>query len=245
MILLQSIFCRPERMTQHMVNQKMPYTFHIISALTGSVALVSFLVWQGGQRAPDFNENALIEHAAADKKTKAQRCTATFAAGCYWCVESDFDKVNGVVATISGFMGGTTPNPIYKIVAQGETGHLEVVQVIYDPNKVSYSQLLDHYWVNVDPLDADGQFCDRGASYAPAIFVHDDRQRHLAEASRAKIAARFEAPVAVKIRAVSKFYRGPDWHQNYYIKNPYSYKVYRYNCARDKRLRQLWGYKSS
>ena len=174
-----------------------------------------------------------------------KRAVATFAAGCYWCVESDFDKVKGVVGTISGFMGGHTRNPTYRQVTFGDTGHLEVVKVIYDPTKVSYQKLLDHYWVNVDPLDGGGQFCDRGDSYRPAIFVHNETQRRLAKASKAKVAKRFSAPIAVEIRTASTFTRGPEYHQNYYRKMPYKYKRYRYGCGRDQRLRRLWGSKSS
>lgn len=184
---------------------------------------------------------------AADDKADASapRAVATFAAGCYWCVESDFDKVKGVVATISGFMGGHTRNPTYKSVTFGHTGHLEVVKVIFDPTVVTYEKLLDHFWHNVDPLDDGGQFCDRGDSYRPGIFVHDDNQRRLATASKAKIAKRFQSPIVVKIRKATKFTRGPEYHQNYYRKQPYKYKRYRYGCGRDKRLRQLWGPKAA
>lgn len=184
--------------------------------------------------------------AADESANKSEpRAIATFAAGCYWCVESDFDKVKGVVATISGFMGGRTRYPTYKSVTYGNTGHLEVVKIVYDPTKVSYKKLLDHYWRNVDPLDDGGQFCDRGSSYRPAIFVHDETQRKLAEESKKRVAKLFKAPIVVKIRSASKFTRGPKWHQNYYKKQPYGYKRYRYGCGRDRRLRELWGDKSS
>ena len=188
-----------------------------------------------------------IRPAEAGERTapKIAPATATFAAGCYWCVESDFDKVKGVIATVSGFMGGSTKNPTYKQVSRGGTGHLEVVQITYDPNKVSYQRLLDHYWVNVDPLDGGGQFCDRGQSYLPAIFVHNDTQRQLAEASKAKIAKRFERPIAVEIRPASRFTRAAKYHQNYYKKNPLRYKYYRYGCGRDQRLRALSRIKAS
>ena len=219
--------------------------FLTLTALAGALALVSFPIWHGGPSAPGLVQHALAEEAAVKGETSEPRAKATFAAGCYWCVESDFDKVKGVVATISGFMGGKTRNPTYKSVTFGNTGHLEVVQVIYNPTKVSYQKLLDHYWVNVDPLDGGGQFCDRGSSYAPAIFVHNDTQRRLAKASKAKVAKRFRAPIAVKIRSASKFTRGPTYHQNYYLKKPYKYKRYRYGCGRDQRLRRLWGHKGS
>lgn len=179
--------------------------------------------------------------AAHAEKSEPPRAVATFAAGCYWCVESDFDKVKGVVATISGFMGGHTRNPTYRQVTQGGTGHLEVLRVIYDPTVVSYQKLLNHFWVNVDPLDGGGQFCDRGDSYRPAIFVHNETQRQLAEDSKMKVAKRFSQPIKVTIRSAKKFTRAPDYHQNYYRKKPYKYKRYRAGCGRDQRLRRLWG----
>lgn len=215
------------------------------SALAVALAILSYPIWNGGPSAPGLVQHAMAEEAAVKGATSEPRATATFAAGCYWCVESDFDKVKGVVATISGFMGGKTRNPTYKSVTYGKTGHLEVVQVIYNPTIVNYQKLLDHYWVNVDPLDAGGQFCDRGSSYAPAIFAHDDNQRRLAQASKARVAKRFNAPIAVKVRRASKFTRGPTYHQNYYLKKPYKYKRYRYGCGRDQRLRRLWGHKGS
>lgn len=213
--------------------------------LTATFAVLIQSLWPTGHYAPHIVQRAKAEDAASKADPSPNRATATFAAGCYWCVESDFDKVKGVVATISGFMGGTTRNPTYRSVTYGNTGHLEVVQVTYDPKKVSYQQLLDYYWRHVDPLDGGGQFCDRGASYRPAIFVHDATQRRLAKASKAKVAARFKSPIAVKIRNASKFTRGPTYHQNYYLKEPYKYKRYRYGCGRDQRLRQLWGHKGS
>lgn len=175
------------------------------------------------------------------EKKEPPRAVATFAAGCYWCIESDFDKVKGVVATVSGFMGGHTRNPTYRQVTSGGTGHLEVLRVIYDPTVVTYQKLLNHFWVNVDPLDDGGQFCDRGDSYRPAIFVHDDTQHRLAKASKAKVAKRFSQRIAVQIRSVKKFTRAPDYHQNYYRKKPYKYQRYRTGCGRDQRLKRLWG----
>jgi len=219
--------------------------FFALAAVAGALAFTTQPFWPEGAASPLVIQHATAEEAAVQGTTSTPRATATFAAGCYWCVESDFDKVKGVVATISGFMGGKTRNPTYKSVTYGNTGHLEVVKVIYDPTKVTYQKLLDHYWVNVDPLDGGGQFCDRGASYLPAIFVHNDTQRRLAKASKAKVAKRFKAPIYVKIRSASKFTRGPGYHQNYYLKKPYKYKRYRYGCGRDQRLRRLWGHKGS
>lgn len=180
-------------------------------------------------------------HAA--ETAKPGTSIATFAAGCYWCVESDFDKVKGVVETTPGFMGGKTENPTYQEVSSGTTGHTEVVHVFFDPAIVSYKQLLDHYWVNVDPLDAGGQFCDRGSQYRPAIFVYNDEQRKLAEESKKAIedSKRFKQPIVVEINAASAFTPAPD--PDFYINNPVRYKFYRAGCGRDARLRQLWGEK--
>lgn len=215
----------------------------MLKSLTALIALLLLGLWANmALMTNSTNSRATAETAA---KQDEARAVATFAAGCYWCVESDFDKVKGVVATISGFMGGRTPNPTYRSVTYGNTGHLEVVKVIYDPTKVSYQTLLNTYWKNVDPLDNGGQFCDRGSSYRPAIFVHNDAQRKLAKASKAKVAKRFRSPIVVPIRTASKFTRGPAYHQNYYRKNPHKYMRYRIGCGRDRRLRALWGHKGS
>lgn len=188
---------------------------------------------------------ALTGAATAGDAAKPATETATFAAGCYWCVESDFDKVKGVLETTPGFMGGTTKNPTYHEVSSGTTGHTEVVRITYDPAVVSYQQLLDHYWVNVDPLDADGQFCDRGSQYRPEIFVYGDEQRRIAEASRQAIidSKRFKEPVVVKVTPASDFTPAPD--PDFYKTNPIRYKFYRAGCGRDARLKQLWGDKHS
>lgn len=163
---------------------------------------------------------------------------ATFAAGCYWCVESDFDKVKGVVDTMPGFMGGHTKSPTYQEVSTGTTGHTEVVNITYDPKAVSYGELLDHYWHNVDFFDESGQFCDRGSQYRPAIFYYDATQKAAAEASKEKIAATFKEPVAVEIDQASDFTPAPD--PNFYQTNPLRYKYYRIGCGRDARLKQIW-----
>lgn len=168
---------------------------------------------------------------------------ATFAAGCYWCVESDFDKVDGVVETISGFMGGQTKNPTYAEVGQGGTGHAEVVQLKFDPAKVSYEKLLDYYWHHVDFLDGGGQFCDRGDQYRPVIFTHSGEQERLAKASMEALAksGKFDKPIAVAIEPASTFTPGPDYHQDYYKTNALQYRYYRWGCGRDKRIAALWG----
>lgn len=164
---------------------------------------------------------------------------ATFAAGCYWCVESDFDKVEGVVETTPGFMGGKTKNPTYKQVSSGATGHAEVVNITYDPKVVSYKTLLDYYWHHVDFLDADGQFCDRGSQYRPAIFYYSDSEKADAEASKAAIGKLFKAAIPVEISAASDFTPAPD--PDFYINNPLRYRYYRAGCGRDARIEQLWG----
>jgi len=173
--------------------------------------------------------------------------TATFAGGCFWCMEPPFDKLEGVVSTTSGYTGGKVADPTYEQVTSGGTGHREAVQVVYDPTKVSYQTLLDVFWRNVDPLDDQGQFCDRGGSYRAAIFYHGDEQKRLAEASKAAIDAkgRFPQTVVTEIRQSTAFYPAEDYHQDYYKKNPLRYKYYRFSCGRDRRLEQLWGDRQS
>ncbi len=168
---------------------------------------------------------------------------ATFAGGCFWCLEPPFDRLEGVVSTTSGYTGGTVAGPSYKQVSGGGTGHVEAVRVVYDPAKVDYRTLLDVFWRNVDPLDAAGQFCDRGHEYRAAVFAHGEEQRRLAEASKAALAAsgRFERPIAVAVEPARDFYVAEDYHQDYYVKNPARYRYYRWNCGRDARLEQVWG----
>jgi peptide-methionine (S)-S-oxide reductase len=168
---------------------------------------------------------------------------ATFAGGCFWCMEPPYDKLPGVAATISGYIGGRTANPSYKEVSSGATGHTEAVQVVYDPKKVSYEKLLEVFWVNVDPTVKDRQFCDVGSQYRTGIFVHDDAQRRAAEASKAEVAKAkpFRDPIVVPIEMATTFYPAEDYHQDYYTKNPIRYNYYRTGCRRDARLRELWG----
>ncbi len=168
---------------------------------------------------------------------------ATFAGGCFWCVEAGFEKLNGVAQVISGYAGGDTVNPTYQEVASGKGGHLEVVQVHYDPNIISYEALLESFWRQIDPTDNAGQFVDRGPQYRPAIFYHDDIQKLMAEKSRASLASsgRFKKPIETEIIKLTKFYPAEDYHQDYYKKNPIRYKYYRYNSGRDKFLKQKWG----
>jgi peptide-methionine (S)-S-oxide reductase len=168
---------------------------------------------------------------------------ATFAGGCFWCMEPPFDELEGVLATVSGYTGGHTENPTYEEVSAGGTGHLEAVQVRYDPARIDYERLLEVYWRNVDPTDAGGQFCDRGHSYTTAIFYHDARQRELALRSKAALAEakRFEEPIVTPILPAVPFYPAEEYHQDYYLKNPLRYKLYRFGCGRDRRLEALWG----
>jgi peptide-methionine (S)-S-oxide reductase len=168
---------------------------------------------------------------------------ATFGSGCFWCTEADFDKVPGVLSTTSGYMGGKTPNPSYEQVSTGRTGHAEVLQLTYDPSKVTYQQLLDHYWRTTDVLDGTGQFCDRGSQYRPVIFAHTPEQLKLATEAKAALqkSGRFDKPVAVEIVPATAFTAAEDYHQEYYKKNPLRYKFYRHGCGREARLEALWG----
>lgn len=175
--------------------------------------------------------------AAADTRV------ATFAAGCFWCTESDFEKLDGVIEATSGFIDGHTKNPTYKQVSAGNTGYTEAVEVRYDDSKVSYQQLLDHFWKNVDPLDAGGQFCDRGSQYRSGIYYHDEEQKKLAEASRDALdrSGKLPARIVTEIKAATRFYAAEKYHQDYYKKNTVRYKYYRWGCGRDRRLEELWG----
>jgi peptide-methionine (S)-S-oxide reductase len=168
---------------------------------------------------------------------------ALFAGGCFWCVESDFDKVDGVVETTSGYAGGHVANPTYKQVSHGGTGHKEVVRIKFDPAKVSYEQLLDIFWKSVDPTDAGGQFCDRGDQYRTGIFYYNEEQKRIAEQSKAKLEKTkpFKDPVVTKIIKAEAFYPAEEYHQDYHDKNPVRYNFYRFTCGRDSRLEELWG----
>ena len=171
------------------------------------------------------------------------RAIATFAAGCFWCTEEAMDKVPGVISTTSGYMGGTRKNPTYEQVSTGTTGHTEVVQVVYDPAKVSYERLLEQFWVNHDPTVTDRQFCDAGSQYRPEIFYHTDEQKRLAEASKAKWQKEkpFKQPILTPITKAGDFWPAEEYHQDYYKKNPVRYKFYTSGCGRYARLDELWG----
>jgi peptide-methionine (S)-S-oxide reductase len=169
--------------------------------------------------------------------------TATFAGGCFWCMEPPFDELPGVLSTTSGYTGGSKKNPTYHEVSAGTTGHTEAVQIVYDPAKVSYDKLLEVFWKNIDPTTADRQFCDGGSQYRSGIFFHNEEQQRLAEASKKQIeqSGRLTQPIVTEIVRVGEFYAAEDYHQDYYKKNPVRYKLYRYNCGRDQVLEKIWG----
>lgn len=170
---------------------------------------------------------------------------ATFAGGCFWCMEPPFDKLNGVISTTSGYAGGNEIMPTYEQVSSGRTGHFEAIEIVYDPEKVSYDKLLDVFWKNIDPTQENGQFADIGKQYRTAIFFHDDNQRKLAIASRAQLdkSGIFKKPVATEILPAGKFYPAEDYHQDYYLKNPVRYKYYRFGSGRDHFLNKIWNNK--
>jgi len=184
-----------------------------------------------------------IAYAAQRDGKGTETARAVFAGGCFWSVELLFDKVDGVVSTVSGFTGGTKKNPTYDEVVAGATGHAEAVQVTYDPKKVSYEKLLDVFWRNIDPLTPDGQFCDFGNQYRTAIFYNDEAQKRLAEKSKKALQSRFKQPIVTEIVAASQFYPAEDYHQDFHLRNPVRYQLYRTGCGRDRRLEEIWGSK--
>lgn len=181
--------------------------------------------------------------ALDDSKASLNIETAILAGGCFWCTEADFEKLNGVLKAVSGYAGGQTKNPTYKQVSSGGTGHIEVVKVTYDADKIKYAEILDHFWRTIDPTRNDGQFCDTGPQYRSAIFYQNDEQQKqvLASAKRVEKTKSFKAPLKVEFIKAGQFYPAEDYHQDYYKKNPYRYKLYRYGCGRDARLKELWG----
>ena len=181
--------------------------------------------------------------ANADTATEPKLESVVLGGGCFWCIEADYEKLDGVVDVISGYAGGHVKNPTYKQVSAGGSGHIEVVKVTYDANKINYSQILDYFWRHVDPTRDDGQFCDRGSQYRPAIFYQDEAQKKLALASTKQIeqSKPFAQPLKVELIQAGTFYPAEDYHQDYYKKNPIRYNFYRFNCGRDARVEQLWG----
>jgi len=203
------------------------------------VTLLS-LVAASCSEAAQTADSAGVQPPEPDLPQGAQ--TAVFASGCFWCTEADFEKLDGVYDVVSGYTGGDVADPSYRQVVNGGTGHAEAARVIYDPEAVSYQALLEHYWRNVDPFDGAGQFCDRGDSYAPFIFVDGAEQADLAERSRQAVQDRFpQQPIQVRIRELDAFWPAEEYHQDYAEKNPIRYQRYRFGCRRDARLRDIWG----
>ena len=207
--------------------------------LIAALVLATGYVWLSGGFAGVTSMHAQQGGTAVQPPQEPGLAVATFAAGCFWCTEADFDKVPGVVSTTSGYTGGTVANPEYRQVTSGRTGHAEAVWVVFDPAEVSYAELLDHYWKNVDPFVADRQFCDAGNQYRPEIFVHDAAQRAAAEASKAEVQKMFQQRIVVAITPAETFYRAEDYHQDYYKKNSAQYRFYRFGCRRDSRLEDI------
>src|SRR6185369_8488108 len=179
----------------------------------------------------------------APQSGSAESRKATFAGGCFWCMEPAFDSLKGVISVTSGYTGGKKENPSYKEVSAGGTGHAESVEIVYDPAVISYQKLLDIFWHNIDPIAVNRQFCDSGNQYRSAIFYHSEEQARLAKASKTALerSKRFSEPIATEITSAGRFYPAEEYHQKYYKKNPLHYKAYRYSCGRDKRLKELWG----
>ena len=201
--------------------------FRAIKGLTLALAMGGVLIGLAGSG------------SAAEQKLE----TAIFAGGCFWCIESDFERVDGVVDAVSGYTGGLKKDATYKVVSAGGTGHLEAVKITYDANKISYERMLHLFWRSIDPTDGGGQFCDRGDSYATAVFATNDKQLELARASKTRLDASkvLADPVVTPIRKAEPFYAAEAYHQDYRAKNSFKYKFYRFSCGRDRRIRTLWG----
>ena len=207
-----------------------------------ALVTLSLLAFAGcGTQSPAQADSVAPKAALSPATSPSNLATAIFAGGCFWCMEKPFDEIPGVVATTSGYTGGTLTNPTYEQVGRGGTGHFEAVKITYDPVKVSYQKLLDTYWRQVDPFDAFGQFCDKGETYLPAIFYANDTEKKAAEAAREVLYARFKKPIVVQILPAKAFYDAEGYHQDYYQKNPLRYAYYRNGCGRDARLRAVWG----
>jgi peptide-methionine (S)-S-oxide reductase len=203
--------------------------------------LAAALAGCGSDYQPQVPEAAVQPTAAG---VPGGTATAIVAGGCFWCTEADFEKVPGVKAAVSGYIGGRVANPSYEQVSAGGTGHYEAVRISYDPRRVSYAQLIDYYFRTVDPLDAHGQFCDKGESYRAAVFPVDAEQAKIAEKKKAETAGALSAEIATKVIPASRFYPAEDYHQDYYKKNKLKYNYYRSRCGRDARLAELWGSKT-
>ncbi len=207
-------------------------TFALILILAGLVVLV---LWS------PRTAQAVPAQTSQPPKPANGLAVATFAGGCFWCMEPPYDKLDGVASTTSGYTGGRKDKPSYEEVSSGGTGHTEAVQVVYDPRKVSYQKLLDVFWHNIDPFAVNRQFCDAGEQYRSAIFYHGDEQKRLAEASKQEVEKKLGKSVATQIVPAAKFWSAEEYHQDYYKKNPIRYNFYRSSCGRDRRLQQVWG----
>ena len=199
---------------------------HFAGLAVGLLALGGIITW---------SPSVVIEAAAPAK--------AYFAGGCFWCMEEAFEKVDGVIGVVSGYMGGTVADPTYEQVSSGQTGHAESVEVSYDPAKVSYEKLLESFWRNVDPVTPNAQFCDHGNQYRSAVFYGSDEEKRLSEGSKSVIerSKRFSVPIVTQLVKASTFYQAEEYHQDFYKKNPIRYKYYKFNCGRAQRLEALWG----
>ena len=204
--------------------------FLLVLSLVAIAAVAAFLAMRPGH-----------EPAAPAQPAASGQQWAIFAGGCFWCTESDFDHMPGVVATTSGYSGGRLANPSYEQVSRGNTGHIEAVRVVYDPRRISYAALVNRFFRTIDPLDPGGSFCDRGYQYRSAIFVRNSEERRIAEAAKARVQRQLGRPVATLILPARNFYAAEEYHQNYYRKNPVRYRFYRWNCGRQQRLDALWG----
>ena len=208
-----------------------------------SLAAALSPVGQGGGSAVSGGATITGYYQRVEPAQRRRTATATFGGGCFWCIEPTFDRVQGVVGTLAGYMGGTVRNPTHEQVVSGTTGHAEVVQVLYDPQKVSYARLVEIFWHNIDPTQSDGQFCDTGPQYRTAIFYHTEDQKSVAFASMNALrkTRRFSGEIVTQIAAAGEFYKASEPHQDYYQKNPARYKSYVESCGREARLKALWG----
>ena len=207
-------------------------SFTRVPAIAATLILSSLLVACG--------QTSAQASKTATEEMPANTAVAVFAGGCFWCTESDFDHMPGVLSTISGYSGGRVRNPSYEQVSAGNTGHIEAVRISYDPARISYSSLVDRFFRTIDPLDSGGSFCDRGYQYRSAIFVATAEERRIAEAAKARVEQELGAEVATLILPRRAFYRAEEYHQDYYRKNPVRYRFYRWNCGREARLGEVW-----
>ncbi len=213
-----------------------------IAAVAAAAGLVAVFGWQSTVSA-QAGKPADVKPTPGAATAGGPTAKAILAGGCFWCVEADFDKITGVLSTTSGYIGGTVANPTYEQVSANRTGHAEAVEIVYDPSKVSYKALVDHFWRTIDPTTKDRQFCDAGSPYRTAIYAVGPEQLAEAQASKARVekAKPFKEPIVTEIQLAGTFYRAEEYHQDYYLKNPLRYNYYRTSCGRDQRLKQLWG----